>query len=173
MPEIQATGLSDAARAKIAAAAEAESRAGVGSATDITDAASGTPADNVFTRPGKEGSGGERAGETSAATGDTLPRPSGGTANEQVADATTVAGGGAATPVPPAGGPAGSMGKAAGASSSRDASVLQQSPPWSSPSWDADRAAAGEAIKSGRVPDAYRDVVSEYFRDGDDDRSGR
>jgi hypothetical protein len=35
--------------------------------------------------------------------------------------------------------------------------------PWQSASWSADRAAAVEALRSGRVPDAYRDLVRAYF----------
>ena len=41
---------------------------------------------------------------------------------------------------------------------------MPPAPPWSSPSWRADGEAAGEAVRSGRVPEAYRDVVTEYFR---------
>ena len=44
---------------------------------------------------------------------------------------------------------------------------LQQIPPWRSPTWPADRDAALNALTSGRVPDAYRDLVREYF-DADD-----
>jgi len=35
--------------------------------------------------------------------------------------------------------------------------------PWQSASWSADCAAAIEALRSGRVPDAYRDLVRAYF----------
>jgi hypothetical protein len=36
-------------------------------------------------------------------------------------------------------------------------------PPWTSSSWPADRAAAEESLRRGATPDAYRDVVREYF----------
>lgn len=36
-------------------------------------------------------------------------------------------------------------------------------PPWRSATWPADREAAARELQSGRVPDAYRDLVREYF----------
>lgn len=38
-------------------------------------------------------------------------------------------------------------------------------PPWSSDHWPADRAAALQAVERGQVPDAYRDLVRDYFRE--------
>jgi hypothetical protein len=38
-------------------------------------------------------------------------------------------------------------------------------PPWSSDHWPADRAAALQDVQAGRVPDAYRDLVRDYFRE--------
>ncbi len=35
--------------------------------------------------------------------------------------------------------------------------------PWSSDHWPTDRAAALQAVDAGRVPDAYRDLVRDYF----------
>jgi hypothetical protein len=35
--------------------------------------------------------------------------------------------------------------------------------PWTSDRWPADRAAALQAVQDGRVPDAYRDLVRDYF----------
>jgi hypothetical protein len=49
------------------------------------------------------------------------------------------------------------------ATSSTDANVSARIPPWRSASWRADRDAALRAVESGRVPDAYRDLVREYF----------
>ena len=157
------------ARAKIAAA---ESRAGIGSESPATHDAAASRSDNEFAHPGNDdgGGGGERAGQTRAAAGDATPlRPAAG-ATGASADAITTAGGGAATADINSGKSAGSVaGKSADSSAGKSAGTSPAStpkpPPWSSPSWDADRAAAGEAVHSGRVPDAYRDVISEYFRD--------
>jgi len=38
-------------------------------------------------------------------------------------------------------------------------------PPWSSDHWPADRAAALQDVQAGRVPDAYRELVRDYFRE--------
>jgi hypothetical protein len=35
--------------------------------------------------------------------------------------------------------------------------------PWSNPTWPADATAAHSAVRSGRVPDAYRSLVRAYF----------
>ncbi|HEY8667434.1 MAG TPA: hypothetical protein VIL86_12255 [Tepidisphaeraceae bacterium] len=35
--------------------------------------------------------------------------------------------------------------------------------PWSASAWPAARAAAGDALRQGAVPDAYRDLVRDYF----------
>jgi hypothetical protein len=88
------------------------------------------------------------------------------------ANATTTAGGGTAgVDATQSQNPADAA--AASRTASSGAGAKQKTPPWSSSSWDADRGAAGQAMRDGRVPDAYRDVVSEYFRDGDGrDRAG-
>jgi hypothetical protein len=159
------------ARAKIAAA---ESRAGIRSESPAANDPDGRASDNALTRPGSDGSGGERAGQTSAAAGDALPRPAaaGEDDHDNAANAATIAGGGAT-----AGGPVGSPKDAAAARAAEPAGApagrtiaggrRPHAAPWSSPSWPADRAAAGQAIRAGRVPDAYRDVVSAYFDDAD------
>jgi hypothetical protein len=36
-------------------------------------------------------------------------------------------------------------------------------PPWQHPAWPAAAEAAGAAVRAGRVPDAYRDLVHDYF----------
>jgi hypothetical protein len=56
------------------------------------------------------------------------------------------------------GAPDGPAGSTAGADGSAPAV-----PPWSAPAWPADRAAAAEALRAGRVPDAYHDLVRDYF----------
>jgi hypothetical protein len=130
----------------------------------------GARSDNTFTRPGSDGSGGERGGQT-AGTGEAVPRPD-GIGIDPSADATATASGGAATAAPAAQATPGSPGASTGVRSSGAARATQQPPPWASPSWPADRAAAGEAVRSGRVPDPYRDVVSAYFN-ADAENAGR
>jgi hypothetical protein len=72
----------------------------------------------------------------------------------------TFAGGAAATsPTDDGAGDRDSPGSTAGAARApRD-----RTPPWQSPSWPADARAARQAIDAGRVPDAYRDLVRDYF----------
>ncbi|MGH7179791.1 MAG: hypothetical protein ACREJC_20615 [Tepidisphaeraceae bacterium] len=67
----------------------------------------------------------------------------------------------------PASGGAGSAsaGESAGLSlGSVDAPVRTAAPPWSGPTWSADRAAALRTIQDARIPDDYRDLVREYFQ---------
>jgi hypothetical protein len=40
----------------------------------------------------------------------------------------------------------------------------RQATPWRSTQWPIDRANALQAVHDGRVPDAYRDIIQEYFR---------
>lgn len=152
-------------------ATDRAARTGMGAEADASETRRESGSDNRFARLGRDAvSGGERAGQT-AASGDAVPRPR-GRGRESSDDAmATAAGGGAAAPAT-AGGPAGSVGSAAasgGRSASGNRAEDRETPPWSLSSWNADRAAAGDAIPSGRVPDVYRDVVSEYFRDGERD----
>ena len=35
--------------------------------------------------------------------------------------------------------------------------------PWRTDSWEQDRAAALQAVENGTVPDAYRDLIRDYF----------
>lgn len=53
---------------------------------------------------------------------------------------------------------------ASGMSAGTDrASTERPAPPWRSQSWPADRLAAQQAMESGRIPDAYRALVRDYF----------
>ena len=40
---------------------------------------------------------------------------------------------------------------------------VDQVPPWQSQSWPADAARASDALHHGGIPDAYRDLVRDYF----------
>ena len=145
----------------------------VGSAGDPGNANHAQSATSDNLPPRGEGAsssiGGEKAGRTAAASGDAVPRAI-GSGNDPSADAMATAGGGggATSSASPARGPAGSREGSGGTSGGGDVRANEKNPPWASPSWDADRAAAGAAgaaMREGRVPDAYRDVVSEYFRE--------
>jgi hypothetical protein len=71
--------------------------------------------------------------------------------------------------------PAGGGAEASGATSGTGADIhagpatpvtngsSDRAAPWESSTWPADASAAGEAVEAGRVPDAYRDLVREYF----------
>jgi hypothetical protein len=52
---------------------------------------------------------------------------------------------------------------AGGSASSGPDSPIDRVAPWESSTWPADAQAAQEAVEAGRVPDAYRDLVREYF----------
>lgn len=139
-------------------------RRGLSPAAHGADATRGRASDHPFAPAADDaGDGGERAGQT-AIRGDGLPRPltRGSDASD---DAAATAGGGAAGAESPAAVSADwriTSGRSASPGSARP---NRATPPWSLPSWDADRAAAGDAVRAGRVPDAYRDVVSEYFQE--------
>ena len=160
---------------EINSASRSDSRAAVGSDSNDSGSAQPSTSDNTLARTNDDAraraGAGDKAGQSTAASGDALPRPA-NHGDDNSADATaTPAGGGAAADArydeantrPDTGGGGG------GKTLSGRVGANQQSPPWSSSSWDAARAAAGEAMRTGRVPDSYRDVVSEYFRAGDRD----
>jgi hypothetical protein len=50
-----------------------------------------------------------------------------------------------------------------GSAASGAADSAQRPPAWQSPSWPTDAQRAQDAIDAGRVPDAYRDLVRDYF----------
>ena len=82
--------------------------------------------------------------------------PKAGGSPDQTNGTTTGGGGGRAADGGASDG--GGGGASAGAASSRKAA-----PVWQSQSWASDREAARTAIVTGRVPDAYRDLVRDYF----------
>jgi hypothetical protein len=45
-----------------------------------------------------------------------------------------------------------------------DPQAQRNAEPWTSPTWRADQRSAAETLRSGAVPDRYRDVVREYFQ---------
>ena len=121
--------------------------------------------DAGLTRPGNESASGDGSGETAPSSGEPLPRPAAVGESPRHPDASP-AGGGAAKATS-----AGGSGEDASSGTSTLAGVSSTAkpPPWAASSWPSDRAAAAEAVRSGRVPDAYRDVVQEYFTAGDPD----
>jgi len=148
----------------------AASDARIGASSDASSAkeSNGASSDNTLTRAGNSSSAdGERAGQNSA-SGDAVPHGA-SDGREAAADASLTSGGGVAADAAPAGGSVDAAGASGGIAVSRGRIENKKSPPWSSSSWGADRAAAGEAVRAGRVPDAYRDVVSEYFRERRED----
>ena len=134
---------------------------------DSRASSSGATSDNPITRAGDNGSGGQRAGQTSA-SGDAVPRGTSDGREASTSATASPASGGAAT-ASAAARADDAASASAGNTVSRGSHANAKSPPWSSSSWSADRAAAGDAVRAGRVPDAYRDVVGEYFRDRRDD----
>ena len=52
---------------------------------------------------------------------------------------------------------------AGGTTSAASPGPSDRVPPWQSESWPSDRRAAADAVDAGRVPDAYRDLVRDYF----------
>jgi hypothetical protein len=50
-----------------------------------------------------------------------------------------------------------------GATAGANTKARRPAPVWQAENWAADREAARAAIRGGRVPDAYRDLVREYF----------
>jgi len=144
-----------------------ESRASALADPDDSHASSSATSDNRITRAGDNGSGGQRAGQTSA-SGDAVPRGTSDGREASTSATASPASGGAAT-ASAAARADDAASASAGNTVSRGSHANAKSPPWSSSSWSADRAAAGDAVRAGRVPDAYRDVVGEYFRDRRDD----
>jgi hypothetical protein len=72
----------------------------------------------------------------------------------------------------PQGSVAGGVGAASPNARSGDASpgVVRATPrapapPWTSPTWTTDRAAALRSLEAGAIPDRYRDLVRDYFSD--------
>lgn len=59
--------------------------------------------------------------------------------------------------------PPSTPGDTAGAAASPGPATEERTPPWRTASWPADAKAARDAVDSGRVPDAYRDLVRAYF----------
>jgi hypothetical protein len=121
-------------------AANAASNNGVGGAREGTGAGAGQSASRA---------GGSKPGANAAAGGDV-------NAKEGTVGATSAGGSGTASESTANGG--GQSGSSAGANAVRKAA-----PVWRGQGWPADQAAAQAAIVGGQVPDAYREMVREYF----------
>jgi hypothetical protein len=130
------------------------------------DPAAGAAASNPASKNGvggaQEGGAGAGAGQ-SASRGDgptNRDAPAGGDANAAGPSGGVNAGGGGsnANAGDPSNHANGASGGAAGANRPR-----RPAPVWQSQSWPADQDAARAAIRSGQIPDAFRDLVREYF----------
>jgi hypothetical protein len=140
-------------------AADSSDGSRAGGAGDAGSDSAQATADASAGRFGAGASDGTESSQTDRSEG-AVPRGNSNDARaEERGDA--VAGGGS-TSVP--GGRSPGSRASVGASAGSGSSTLQ-TPPWKSgASWDAARDAAHAAVRDGRVPDAYRDVVREYFR---------
>jgi hypothetical protein len=135
--------------------------------TEVTEA---RPVSNVAQAPGSRdnasGGGnsdgtGAGAGRSSAAKPDGAPivPKMGGLVDPSQAGA-TAAGGGVGTR-----GNSVDSGAVAGTAAGQGGGPAKRPvPPWQSQGWAEDRGAAEAAVREGRVPDAYRDLVRGYFR---------
>jgi hypothetical protein len=130
----------DTASGVAAAANDAASNNGAGGAQEGTGAGAGQSSSRA---------GGNKPDAHAAAGGDA-------NANGANAGATSAGGGGMASQSTANGG--GRSGSSAGANAARKAA-----PVWRGQGWPADQVAAQAAIQGGRVPDAYREMVREYF----------
>jgi hypothetical protein len=125
-----------------AAASDAASKNGAGGAQEGTGAGAGQSA--------SRGAGGSEPNANAAVGGDA-------NANGGKVGATSAGGGGTASESATNGdGPS-------GASAGANAAARKPAPVWRGDGWPADQAAAQAAIVGGRVPDAYREMVREYF----------
>lgn len=132
------------------------------SASTTTDAASGAAASDAS----KNGAGGAQdgtgagAGQSAAhAGGGNTAKPiAGGDANANSGNAGATSAGGGGTASVNSANSSGRSGSSAGANAAR-----KTAPVWRGDGWQADQEAARAAIQSGRVPDAYREMVRDYF----------
>jgi hypothetical protein len=117
------------------------------------------PANTAQSADGAGGAGSAKSNVKNAG-GPAADPTAGGSAKTATGAADTSTGGGGATADTPPGGNASANGgtTAAGGAKSR-----RPAPVWQSSDWGGDQAAAREAVRSGKVPDAYRDLVREYF----------
>jgi hypothetical protein len=135
-----------------------------GGATDAapTATAGGTPveaADN-----GSSGGGADGVGGGASQSPPTSPAPVPGVAASGQGPVDpihgTASGGGGRAGSESAGRPSGTAG---GTSGGNGGGQRRPAPVWQSEGWASDREAAGAAIRDGRIPDAYRDLVRSYF----------
>ena len=110
------------------------------------------------------GAGASRAGvgagagqSTASGKGGAIPPAAGGT-NAAGASSLTGSGGTGAAESGNAGDGGSTAGATAGTTTGR-----RPAPPWRSAQWAADQAGARQAVAEGRVPDAYREMVRDYF----------
>lgn len=136
--------------------------------TEMTDERSSSPnstqgagsADQDAGGGSKDGTGGGAGRSASGKTGEQAITAKPGDAQNPMKNGTAAGGGGAGTAaaLTQAGGPAGTTAGQGSAGGRRPAPV------WESQGWADDRGAAEAAVRSGRVPDAYRELIRGYFR---------
>jgi hypothetical protein len=113
--------------------------------------------------PGGGGSpdgGGAGAAQSKTRPTDTSPLPVAAGKTNSSPPGDSISGGGGSGTAADAGQPGGKSGSRAGGETSR----RRPAPVWQSDGWAADREAAGNAVREGRVPAEYRDVVRGYFQ---------
>lgn len=118
--------------------------------------------------------GGVGSASASSVTRRTQPAPAPAPsprAREGIDDPTApTAGGGRMSEAHPDAGAAASSSVTSSSAAAPGAGRQSPVPPWRSPSWPTDVAAAEQAVRSGRVGDGYRDVLRAYFRRDEDRR---
>ena len=174
--DVEAVRDEDAGRAARQAAAPDLRRARTGNGSDedatpptaIADERSGSPnaaqgtgsADQGAGGGSKDGTGAGAGRSASGKPGDQVITAKPGDAQNPTKNGMAAGGGGAGTPAGPTrqGDPAGTTAGQGAAAGRRPVPV------WESQGWADDRGAAEAAVRSGRVPDAYRELIRGYFR---------
>jgi hypothetical protein len=136
--------------------------------SESTDTLASQPSPVVATdanakEPGGGGSpdgGGAGAAQSRTRPGDTSPLPVAAGKTNSSPPGDSISGGGASGTAADARQPGGKGGSTAGGEAPR----RRPAPVWQSDGWAADREAAGNAVREGRVPAEYRDVVRGYFQ---------
>ena len=173
--DVEAARADETGRSARKAAAPDLRRAKMGTGSDETQS---PPSETTEDRPSAsvaqatgssdEGSGGGSQDGSGAGAGQSNSRKPGdsainarpGDAHDPATSGTAAAGGGTGTGPGPAR-PSNQAGSTAGQGAG---TARRPAPVWDSKVWADDRGAAEAAVRSGRVPDAYRDLVRGYFQ---------
>jgi hypothetical protein len=133
-----------------------------GDATPDKPGAADDPSSKTAQATGGPGGAGSAKSNVKNSGGPAATDPTAGGSPEKSTgkDAPGAGGGGATGDPARAGNAAGNGGATAAATAPKS---RRPAPVWRSGDWANDQAAAREAVRSGKVPDAYRDLVREYF----------